>query len=711
MQYNDIFLNELFAHPEREITARITALNFQEKPMEFIEGKITGGSINIDGNSILRRTCSLSMVAQDVNINQFYWGLYNKFQLEIGLKNKINPAYPETIWFKQGIFIITNFNTTYNINSYNISISGKDKMCLLNGEIAGTLPHTTDFGIEEYDDGETITYTSIPIRTILTEMLQNFGNELIQNIVINDLEDAGMDLLEYRGDVPLYLLKQIDADMIENITMNGNLQCYKKNGESTVISNLQYDTLTDLSGLDSRGDIIYLTADQTGAKYTVVKLEYGSIAGYRLTDLVYAGDLIANAGESITSVLDKIVQMLGNFEYFYDLDGKFIFQRKKNYNDTAWNSLIETDEETYVDAFSSPYIYNFLDNKLIISFQNTPNLLNLKNDYVVWGKKTSASGIELDIHMRYAIDKKPTRYKSVPWYNEDGSIKKESREYTIEHYDWRELIYQMALDYRQNYHRDDFLYNVAYYNPDFTFGKTGYEQYYVDLEGFWRLLYNPQPYTKTSDANENNYNNYYIKINNNYIIAESFDKDTVYYELDNNYYLEGDNRYWSRDVVENPENLIFWFDFLDAEDSDISQFSVPMVGSRSKVINDDNVKNIYYRNIPQIIFISSNDDFDIQTGYASVKIQPTMENLFTISSKAKSCKERINELLYTHSYCAESVNITAIPIYHLEPNHRILVQDKNSNINGEYVINKITIPLTYNGTMTMAGVKAVSSLN
>ena len=37
------------------------------------------------------------------------------------------------------------------------------------------------------------------------------------------------------------------------------------------------------------------------------------------------GDINSNIGENITSILDKIVAMLGNFEYFYNLEGKFIF--------------------------------------------------------------------------------------------------------------------------------------------------------------------------------------------------------------------------------------------------------------------------------------------------------------------------------------------------------------------------------------------------
>nr|DAE09686.1 MAG TPA: Neugrin [Myoviridae sp. ctjhW4] len=33
-----------------------------------------------------------------------------------------------------------------------------------------------------------------------------------------------------------------------------------------------------------------------------------------------------SAGDTVTSALDKIKQVLGNYEYFYDLDGNFIFQ-------------------------------------------------------------------------------------------------------------------------------------------------------------------------------------------------------------------------------------------------------------------------------------------------------------------------------------------------------------------------------------------------
>jgi hypothetical protein len=57
----------------------------------------------------------------------------------------------------------------------------------------------------------------------------------------------------------------------------------------------------------------------------------------------------------------------------------------------------------------------------------------------------------------------------------------------------------------------------------------------------------------------------------------------------------------------------------------------------------------------------------------------------------------LDELLYNHSYCTESINISAIPIYYLDVNTRISVCDELSKINGEYIVSRISLPLTYNG--------------
>jgi hypothetical protein len=83
---------------------------------------VTQGSINLDGASSVRRTCSLTIVAQDFDYNNFLWGLNTKFKLEIGLENNIDPTYPNIIWFKQGTYFISSFNTSRSTSNFTITI-------------------------------------------------------------------------------------------------------------------------------------------------------------------------------------------------------------------------------------------------------------------------------------------------------------------------------------------------------------------------------------------------------------------------------------------------------------------------------------------------------------------------------------------------------------------------------------------------------------
>lgn len=192
--YDKNFLLLLDSYPFKENYVRLTLLTWDERPIQYIEGRATGGSINGDGNSSMRRTCSLTLTASSTGLvlNE-NWALHHKFILEVGLKNYINPMYDDIIWFKQGLFIITQFNNSLSTNNYTININGKDKMCLLNGDINGKLPHETDFGVLEkrLEDGSK-EFEDIPIETIIKEAVIKFAQEPLQNIIINDLPDSGL---------------------------------------------------------------------------------------------------------------------------------------------------------------------------------------------------------------------------------------------------------------------------------------------------------------------------------------------------------------------------------------------------------------------------------------------------------------------------------------------------------------------------------------
>ena len=139
---------------------------------------------------------------------------------------------------------------------------------------------------------------------------------------------------------------------------------------------------------------------------------------------------------------------------------------------------------------------------------------------------------------------------------------------------------------------------------------------------------------------------------------------------------------------------------------DGEKYSTKEIGDRTKAINDNTIKAIYFQKVPNLIFTESgfNEDIDLG-GYLKVQASSNMLNLLTVSAQGKSAKEVLDDLLYQHLYFSETINISSIPIYHLEPNTKIKIQDKISEVSGEYILSRITIPLTYNGIMSITGNK------
>lgn len=692
------FLEKLHKETQREIYVKIISLTNDEYPIEEIQGLITDGSINVDGDSAIRRTCSLTFISNDI-INDYNWALNTRFKVSVGLKNSINNNYPNTIWFPQGTYIITSFSISRSTNNKTISIQGKDKMCLLNGDVNGTIKETSiQFDSIQEEDGS---YTKYTIKDIITDIVLRYAYESPKNIIIKDLEDYGIELLEYRGDNYLYLILDSDNNVIQIDIKGEAIVYYDGKPEGIPIKNLETDdnfVFDDRVKLNYSGNsatkIGFKKSDTNNYNYTIAKLKNGDTAGYRLTNLTYAGDLIAKAGETITSVLDKIVQMLGDFEYFYNIDGQFVFQRKKFYINTSWNNTSSLNGD-YKDQFVLPssqvsdIFYTFDEEKLMTTLNTTPDIANIKNDYTIWGERTSISGASIPIHMRFAIDERPISYTQISisqkdveeinkLYNIQIEVRtpKNCKTYTSTSYteeqipenyeicDWREIIYQMALDYRKYNRLDNFYQKVAEANRFlYPTGRTGYEQYYTDLEGFWRQLYNPE----TSD--------------------ENFDEDG-----------------WNKNIYENPSILNFWFDFLDT-DGDLNKFSVKQIGDRPKVTNDSKVKSIYFKETPRVIYYSDIEDRNKKDGYTYIQLGQGIDNLFSISSQGKSAQEELNSQMYQYSCCAETVPLATFPIYYLESN--VLVKLTGKEVNGKYKLSKFTIPFSHAGTMSLNLIKNI----
>ena len=192
-------------------------------------------------------------------------------------------------------------------------------------------------------------------------------------------------------------------------------------------------------------------------------------------------------------------------------------------------------------------------------------------------------------------------------------------------------------------------------------------------------------------------NNYYNIYNNLLETKKSFKNNN----FSNTY------TYWNKDIIREPNLLKFWLEFSNS--NEMENYVVQNVGRKAYSSSNDNITSIYYREVPTIIYYDSETINKTKTGYIYLKVN-NITTMFSESRQGISAKNEIDDLLYQHTYCAEELTLTTVPIHYLEPNTRILIYNENASINGEYIVSKISNPISYNGTMTINATKVTERL-
>ena len=82
-------------------------------------------------------------------------------------------------------------------------------MCLLNGQVQGTIPESIILHNKELEDG---TLKPVLVREIIYELVNHYGRESLSNIFINDVPDYGRLLVKYIGTRNMYLEKKLNGD-------------------------------------------------------------------------------------------------------------------------------------------------------------------------------------------------------------------------------------------------------------------------------------------------------------------------------------------------------------------------------------------------------------------------------------------------------------------------------------------------------------------
>lgn len=597
-----------------------------------LEGIATQGNISVNGNSAVRRSGSLTMIVPDEKIfgSQFGGKTINKVTqlsnlIAINKRAKISIGYENTgsqykeydmFWFPLGVFTLQNPSVTYSNSGIQVQVKLSDLMTLLNGTNGGELQNAmTHSPIGVNKNGE-IVDDPVLVNTLIKTLVVDMGGINASNVKIYD--------------VPEMVEKQI-------VCWGGsdsNAYIYKDENDITHISTSLPDGVVQFNVVRQREPL-----------------------GTKEVAFTYPGELTSNPGETIVSVLDKIKKTLGNYEYFFDVEGNFIFQKIKNYLDegAAPDRLTDAINEKYFYSVSNKAVMT-LDKQIATSYSNTPKFDAIKNDFVVWGKDDNKLGIRYHLLIdKYDTDALNTydcqiytdsfgvmRVLSAKEMGENSTVTSTK----IKASDWRHELYLSA---------------VAKSSP--TSPSVGLTQ---------------------------------------------LEKEVIE-ELPKIFDVIGSGGYFQ---ASEPFLLSYWLDRInikdlgiasntDYSDTVIHEMAISDIGDRPKTYNDDKLNCLFMPKVP---------DVNLDELEADGRITDDVKANWTIGTVYNPAFDYLRSVLHEHTSANNSISLQTMPMYYLEPNIRVQVENDESDIHGEYVINNLTMPLTVNGMMSISASKAVERI-
>ena len=730
----------------------MTLLDWNENPVQEIDGIISSGNINKDGASAVRRTCSLSCSVDGGSYNvdslDMLFSLNKKIFIEIGIKNETNQysEYP-ILWFPQGVFYISSFSMNSSTTSaVNINLNLKDKMCLLNGEVGGTLPSTVQFDImdTQLSTGEWV-QQKVLIYEIISELVNHYGGEDLDNIIIEDVPLRIRKIVQWFGDSSLYGWMTTTPGEPEQWTFSLETP-----------SNPEYNEY--FTGMD---------------------------VGYIYSDFVIPNELIGSPGDSVCTILDQIKNILGNYEYFYDEMGIFHFREIKNYLNINQSSYLlekmqgkeigrylniqggqfaldtSSEKQYLIETTHKKSLYSFSDNHNLTSISVSPNYGNIKNDYLIEGlKKSTSSDIAYVIRYHLAIDERPQKI----FFPEKVSEKDTGYYYgkfnnLIYYTDELDGLYKLAFPKLINELPEignfDQIYGIPATNPtSFYYWEDGYKELYwidesVDSE-------NVEDKRKAPKF----FNEYYVKDWRTYLYIYGLAANEM--GLDSGRYFAELQAFWPNEYNLDEEKQGFWgesetgnvkyyslttgnyyLDFIDSSDALLGEYSIQNIGCRTDVVVDEEVNCLFQPEIPDVIFLNTDDPtvnwtenttgvltieqiinlynktLPINETEATIEEHPLINDMLLAIQKqecldnlqpytqvkddvysnliiggyANAAYDAIKYELFCHTNYQKVVSITALPVFYLEPNSRVELSDNSTNTYGDFMVQNITLTL------------------
>lgn len=664
----------LYEQTNQNISIKIDVLNWEEdETITSIKGYCTGGSLNLSGASIVRRTGSLTVITDENNIIDDQQNIQNfndintlfSISKKIKIWMGIDTIDGNTKWIPQGVFIIKNPSLSKSLSGISISLTLSDKMCLLNGELGGTLPAPVVFSEMEvqHQDG-TVTKDYPLVKDIVETLITQYGG-----IKKNTEKET------------YYKINDIDTKVkkVMKWGLNRNLYKYTLNGSN----------------------FLSLKKPESGA---ITTYKYNQTVGYIEVPFTWPGQtLSANAGETITSVLDKI-KALADYEYFFDVNGVFIWQKKNTYvysslqqesikNEMFFGGDLTKITENILPQYleSKSIAYEFDTTNLITALTNTPQYNNIKNDFIIWGKRKTASGAEVPIRYRLVFSNSYPKNTDATVYN--------CREY--------EVVDGIKGYKKYILNTDKTISTLPFKNENNDIYYKIDEKYYHWVDDKYQVTTTPPGKSVSYTADDRYQTQIYLDGVNN---SSNYFNNPLYKDLEIEWpklydvTADAGSRNWRTGSPPQGDEIDYYCHVINVPGQNVEE-----VGRyQTKVINDNTINCIYSPDIPADILNRVGDNYIENNSYNVINVPEEIYNNLYAGGSQNSAFEVARRLVSYYTSYNNSISLTTIPIYELQPNDIIKVEDDESGIHGYYVVNTISLPLTYNGTMNISASRALT---
>ena len=652
-------LNYIDSLTDRTEFTAVEVFNNKNECLARIEGDATGGTLSLTNQSSVRRTGSLNLLVPEYERGMYGMDIMHEVtnmetlismnkivRVWKGIENtelafttfNADGAIKKELWSQDKIF-------WFNMGTYLLSNAS---VTYNNQGIQVSMKLNDPMARLNGEAGGTIA-SKVQHSPIDTEELKE-GKIVIdstlpttQTIVKTVLNDFGNLNLSYWDDLSDNEQKQKEKDNYDVVDIPEN---YK----AVVHWAGDYDIM-----IHKESGQWQIAKAPNSIPTDWIKIPAGGYMGYMTKPFVYPtkseSPFTSEAGSTVSAVLDTIKNTLGNYEHFFTPEGKYRFQPIQNY---VTKGMPQDDITEALDAkyFYTPaedlQIYSLQDAKIITAYTNAPQYNQIKNDFMVIGKHP-----ELELPLRYhvtlerRIPANEKRHWTIKWAKDDKDI---ARVYSAKE--------GGATDCGDNYRLKKYLQIIAE-NDQTAFGKE---------------------------------------------IREEFPK-----------MFDIENMKWRFDPTSSArDSLLYWFDIIDSRSiaGDIGQFGVETIGRRTKVISDDQVNCLFTSYMPerdlytedQWIFGEYKDGKFIQYNKDSEegkKAIDAIDSKIGIGITRIPAEDYIRASLHQYLSYNENITINAVPIYHLDVNQLIYVENNESDIQGNYIIDSISYPLNFDGLMTI----------